>query len=392
MTAQRLYDLIIDADWHAGDSDLDHCVFLLESFEGIDWLRALIKEDAKRMADLMTAPMTPLTKQLALFRCIELQVKEGHVARLALEIFQDRARVLTSGSAEQIKRKAAQTAEKTPETPAQSSVEQRLYELITAIDAVDTDFHVERVAEMLSEFRGDVLDSQSLVQDAPRVALALARMQPSPEFLRTYGNATSETNLSSGLRKFEIFIQLYRGCVQGVALLLAELFVRYGARKSTDYLRIDQLLMAKVWPNQITVQRIAPKTYTGLYVWMIENNSGETGYKSLALERPLVESAKNWDKDLVERFVQPLVDERKGERLLKFVVCVANNRNHAKQLAERYANEWRLYDEGHLAEQLDARDARHVVILENSERPRAIFVWGESTRWQSPDSWRSYRL
>jgi hypothetical protein len=386
MTAQRLYDLIVEADWHASDSDLDHCAFLLESFDGIDWLRALINEDAKRLANLMTPPMTPLSQQMALFRAVELQVKGGYVAKLALEIFHDRARALTSGSAEQIKRKAAQTSQKTPETPARSSVEQRLYELITAIDAVDTDFHVKQVAEMLSKYRADVLDSKSLVQDAPRVAAALAHMQPSPDFLQRFGDETTESDLKGGLHTIKIIIDLYRGALQEVALLLKELFAGYGAEHGTGYPRIRQLLAQKVWPNRITVERIAQKTYTCLYVWMIEDNYGYSGYSHLVLDKPLVESAKVWDRDLVEQIVQPLVAARQGEKLLKFVVCVANNRIHAKQLAERHANEWKLYTQGHLFEQLDARDARHVVLLEKEERPRAIFVWGNSTCYQSPDS------
>src|SRR5690242_14638994 len=149
MTIQRLYDLLAEAEWKASEGDLDHCVFLIESFPGIEKFRAIIQADFPRIQRLLDPPQSATTVSEALMRCMQYIGREGYSERLAQMLLEDRGTSLMSGRADQVVRKtaAAGVAEAQPVT--EKSIAQRLYELICATDALDTDFHIEQVAEML---------------------------------------------------------------------------------------------------------------------------------------------------------------------------------------------------------------------------------------------------
>ncbi len=388
MTTQRLYDLLVDVDCRASDRELDHCAFLLESFAGIDWLREIIQEDLPRLARSMDPPQSPITNEQALMRCLQYVGKEGYSSRFAQALFEDKARSLKEGNAARIKRKTLPATQPVDAPPCKSAG-QRLYELITAADVVDTDFHVAQIAEMLALF-GSTLDAKTLVQDAPRIQLAYNALASRTKMLALVH--TTKDTAEYGLKSLDILIDLYTGVVQHVASLLKELVegaVQNGASRDEA---MEERKSTRIFTQSLAVERIPSNTFSCSYVWMIEDNSHNGAYGAIELKSSLADSAKTSDRELVGNVVSPLLTKSKGERLLKFVVCVAGNRAEAKRLAEQYANEWQLFTRGHLLQQLDVRDARHVVLLPGNERPRAIFVWGKENHWQAPRSSFHFRL
>lgn len=388
MTAQRLYDLLIEADRSAQPMDLDRCAFLLEAFSDIDWLRTLIKQDAPRLAPLMEPPAKPLDHTRALLRSADYMGEPGYVGQLAEAICHNRAKVLRDGSCEEIVRKPAPA----PADPTQATVStagdtvaQRLRDLLVVCDAMETDFHLDRLVEVLLPLKADVLDAATLLQDAPRINAALAKcLAPNhagAHLLRHRPSDTSSQELLQSLRACQRLSEMYGGLLAEVVAALGELFKEHGVQHDTNWREVDQWLRSDRTPKQLQVERRPAKQYVCLYVWMIEHYGG-SDYDSIKLERPLVQCSKNWDKELVEKVVQPLV--RPQERLQKFVVCVARSRREAVDLAEGLAHDFRIFRKGHLPKQLEARDARYVILLPETERSRAVFVWGKETNWYPP--------
>lgn len=385
---QRLYELLLEADWQGTDMDLEHCAFLLDGFCDIDWLRVILKEDTERLAPLMDPLATRVSNWEALSRCKQYDMKGYYAKRIAVLLaYSPRTGPLASYSCHKtIYRKHRQpTSPAVPSKPA--SIEQRLYELVTAISSVDTDEHVRTVAELLRDFGKQLLDTAALTQDAPRVAAVinekprfdLASQWPERKSLYVY-------RLTSGLIRLEVLIDQYRGLVQDFARLLKELFASVGAVAFFADAAAYELLDSGRLPHTLRVKRVHSLKYTCLYVWLIEDNRCSPDCSEDQIATPL-ERARARDEQLVENVLKPLVEGGRRGALLKFVACVANDREHAKAIAIRLAHEQELFSPGHLLEQLDAREARHVALLAGSERPRAITVWGEESSYIPPQDW-----
>ncbi len=275
------------------------------------------------------------------------------------------------------------SAPATCHTRNQKSLEQRLYELLTAANSLDTDFHVTLIAEMLAEFGNRILDTRTLVQDAPRIASAHAALSSRTELMEHLYSVNDSVRY--GLKTLDIMIDLYTGLMQDIARLLKELLERASENSEASLVEGRRFDESKL-PTAVEVERMKVGSYSCIYIWMIEDNSLDGSLGGFRLKNSLVDSAKTWDRNIVENVVDPLVQQGAAQRLLKLVVCVAGDRAEAKRLAVQHANEWKLHSKGHLSQQLDQRDARHVVLLPTHEKPRAIFVWGGENCWEVPRS------
>ncbi|HEY9777449.1 MAG TPA: hypothetical protein V6C81_27045 [Planktothrix sp.] len=380
MIEQKLYDLIVEADAAASDIELDQIAFILEGFPNIEWLRQLIKEDAVRLSPLMEPPAEPLNLQFALLRCADYREREGFTGRIADLLC--RQRTLFQSERSQIERKKRQSSQ--PLSSNNDSLPQRIYNLITAADVVETELHLQLLGNTLRLFEQDVLDLLTLTQDAPRLRLELKKVPPKSD----YGleNKTFDSDFHTGLCMFSAKVRSLFGTSlwASIETLLSELFAQYGLDDKSTFPELRAARETGRTPNTLKVERRGPRqSYPCVYVWMIEDNIGR--YGRTYLDKPLVQSAKVWDQKLVETFVQPCV-KNPNEKLLKLIVCVANSQDEAKQLAEEYNRSWRLFSAGHLSEQMSAREARHVILLEEEERSRAVFVWGTDDWYTIPGS------
>jgi hypothetical protein len=376
---------LLEADWQGTDMDLEHCAFLLDGFCDIDWLRAILKEDTKRLAPLMQAQATRVSNWEALTRCMQYDMKGYYAKQIATLLAYSPHSLLRATSKNIFRKQHLPTIPDAPAKPA--STEQRLYELVTAISCVDTDEHVRTVAELLRDFGKELLDIAALTQDAQRV-WAVINEKPRFDFAGQLPERKSlyVYRLTSGLIRLEVLINQYRGLVQNFARLLKELFASVGAVAFFADAAAYELLDSGRLPHTLRIKRVHSLKYTCLYVWLIEDNRCRPDSSEDQIA-PLLERAQARDGQLVEDVLKPLVEGGRRGGLLKFVACVANDREHARAIAIRLAHEQELFSPGHLLAQLDAQEARHVALLGGNERPRAITVWGEESSYIPPVDW-----
>jgi len=386
-TAQDVYQLAVDAGKNADELDLDRFAFLLESFE-IGWLRPLLREDAPRLAPLLKPPAKPASRAEAIERAGTMRGRGVFTAKLAASLWEAGVVDWSSSVKPHIQRVSRESEGKVDTSG--DSVAQRLYDLATACNVVATDYMIGRMADVLHHFQPDALDFAPIIADAPRIQAALHKLRPSQEFVRIYGptTTTSPDVMHRGLHSLEFDIELNRGVCSAFSVLLRELFGHHGLTKDSSYSELNAALASKNAPHTLEIERRGrrPK-YTCVYMWMIEDNHNWSS-GNCPVDKPLADLAKHWDKELVARVVQPLIRHPR-EKLLKFIVCVANDREQAKALVEEYNRGWRDFSQGHLSAEMDKRDARHCILLDDDERPRAVFVWGSTHAW-SPPSDRGY--